>query len=179
MWQISNNKWQELTHDIYCKISNISHTISENFNDYCLILHLFWPIHWSQVLSWEWRCSWSSADSWCSNYIWVIKNFIANSGASYIRSLTVYVENMLLLLSSMKTYNWYRYYQIRDSKEEHSLDSFMRHQVISCHAINSSPPSAAYRHQLIRSTLVQIISCHLFGTKPLSKPTLNYSQLEP
>ena len=21
------------------------------------------PIHWSQVLSWEWRCSWSSADS--------------------------------------------------------------------------------------------------------------------
>ena len=20
------------------------------------------PIHWSQVLSWEWRCSWSSAD---------------------------------------------------------------------------------------------------------------------
>ena len=25
----------------------------------------------------EWRCSWSSADRRCSNYIWVIKNFIA------------------------------------------------------------------------------------------------------
>ena len=49
-----------------------------------------WPIHWSQVLSWEWRCSWSSADRRCSNYIWVINNFIANSGESYIRSLTVY-----------------------------------------------------------------------------------------
>ena len=35
------------------------------------------PIHWSQVLSWEWRCSWSSADRRCSNYIWVINNFIA------------------------------------------------------------------------------------------------------
>ena len=38
-------------------------------------------IHWSQVLSREWRCSWSSADRrcWanrrCSNYIWAINNF--------------------------------------------------------------------------------------------------------
>ena len=46
-------------------------------------------IHWSQVLSWEWRCSWSSADRRCSNYIWVIKNFIDHQGASYIRGLTV------------------------------------------------------------------------------------------
>ena len=30
------------------------------------------PVHWRQVLSWEWRCSWSSADRRCSNYIWVI-----------------------------------------------------------------------------------------------------------
>ena len=35
------------------------------------------PIHWSHVWSWEWRCSWSSADRRCSNYIWVINNFIA------------------------------------------------------------------------------------------------------
>ena len=33
-------------------------------------------IHWSQMLSREWRCSWSSADRRCSNYIWVINNFI-------------------------------------------------------------------------------------------------------
>ena len=32
------------------------------------------PIHWSKVLSWEWRC-WSSADRQCSNYILVINNF--------------------------------------------------------------------------------------------------------
>ena len=25
----------------------------------------------------EWICSWSSTDRWCSNYIWVIKSFIA------------------------------------------------------------------------------------------------------
>ena len=47
------------------------------------------PIHWSQVLSREWRCSWGSADRRCSNYIWVINNFIAFSGATYIRGLTV------------------------------------------------------------------------------------------
>ena len=35
------------------------------------------PIHWSQVLSRERRCSWSSADRRCSNYIWVINDFIA------------------------------------------------------------------------------------------------------
>ena len=35
------------------------------------------PIHWSQVSNRERRCSWSSADRRCSNYIWVINNFIA------------------------------------------------------------------------------------------------------
>ena len=46
-------------------------------------------IHWSQVLSREWGCSWSSADRRCTNYIWVINNFIANQGASCIRGLRV------------------------------------------------------------------------------------------
>ena len=46
-------------------------------------------IHWSHVLSWEWRCSWSSADRRCSNYIWVINKFIAYKGATYIRGFTV------------------------------------------------------------------------------------------
>ena len=45
------------------------------------------PIHWSQVLSLEWRYSWSSADRRCSNYIWVINNFIVYKGAIYIRDL--------------------------------------------------------------------------------------------
>ena len=43
------------------------------------------PIYWSQVLSPEWSCSWSSANMRCSNYIWVINNFIAHPGAPYIR----------------------------------------------------------------------------------------------
>ena len=48
------------------------------------------PIHWSQVLSREWRCSWSSADRRNSNQICVIKNVIAYLGAIYITGLTVY-----------------------------------------------------------------------------------------
>ena len=59
------------------------------------------PIHWSQVLSWEWRCSWSSADRRCSNYIWVINNSIANYDVSYIRGLIV---NMIDGLK--KSSNW-------------------------------------------------------------------------
>ena len=47
------------------------------------------PMHWSQVVSREWRCSWSRADRRCSNYIWVISNFNADEGATYIRGLTV------------------------------------------------------------------------------------------
>ena len=47
------------------------------------------PIHWSLVLSREWRYSWSSADRRCSNYIWVIMNLITYQGASYIRGLMV------------------------------------------------------------------------------------------
>ena len=47
------------------------------------------PIRWGQVLSREWRYSWSSADRRCSNYIWVIDNFIAYQGASLSKSFCV------------------------------------------------------------------------------------------
>ena len=42
---------------------------------------------------------------------------------------------------------------------------------------NSSPPSAAYMRQWIR-TLVQIMACRLFGAKPLPEPMLVYCQLD-
>ena len=54
-------------------------------------------IHWSQVLSREWRCSWSSADRRCSNYIWVIDNFIVYEGATYIRGFTVYACSICII----------------------------------------------------------------------------------
>ena len=44
---------------------------------------------------------------------------------------------------------------------------------------NSSPPSAAYMRQWIRSALVQIMACRLFGAKPLSKLMLGYRQFDP
>ena len=49
------------------------------------------PIYWSQVLSREWTFSWSNADRRCSNYIWVINNFIAYYSATYVRGLTVVI----------------------------------------------------------------------------------------
>ena len=54
------------------------------------------PIHWSRLLSQEWRCSWSSADRQCSNYIWVINNFVAYYGVSNIRGLMVISLKMIL-----------------------------------------------------------------------------------
>ena len=51
------------------------------------------------MLSREWRCSWSSADRRCSNYIWVIDNFIAYKGASYIRGFTVASRALLITTS--------------------------------------------------------------------------------
>ena len=51
-------------------------------------------IPWSQMLSREWRCSCRR----CSNYIWVVDNFIAYYGASYIRDSTVILSECSLLL---------------------------------------------------------------------------------
>ena len=76
------------------------------------------PIHWSQVLSRWWRCSWSSADRRCSNYIWVIDNFIANLGASYIRDLTVYYYYILIIIIFL----WHTsVYELRRSGHEPNL----------------------------------------------------------
>ena len=72
-----------------CHTSNISHTYSPNLMFLILSGSCFCPIHWSQVLSWEWRCSWSSADRRCSNYIWVIDHFIAYQVTIYMIGLTV------------------------------------------------------------------------------------------
>ena len=66
--QILTQEWR------YRRTSNISRTKSQHVNAFCNCLC---PFHWSQVLSREWRCSWSSADRRCSNYFWVINNFIA------------------------------------------------------------------------------------------------------
>ena len=61
-------------------------------------------IHWSQVLSGEWRCSWSSADRRYSNFIWVINSSIAYWGAAYIRSLTVL--HITWLLHTHNDFSW-------------------------------------------------------------------------
>ena len=58
-------------------------------------------------------------------------------------------------------------------------ESRLRHIHVYNKSINSSPPSAAYMHQWIGSSLVQIMACRLLGPKSLSKPMLSYCQLNP
>ena len=65
----------------------------------------FCSIHLSQVLSGEWRCCWSSADRRCSNYIWVINNFIDYWCATYNRGLTVYFLLLCKASSGQNTIN--------------------------------------------------------------------------
>ena len=92
--------------DNYCQFSNIRRTKSQNINVSRLVLQLLCPIHWSQMLSWEWKCSWSSADRRCSNYIWVINNFIAYQGTSYIRDFTVPLTWVLEVSAHQEAQSW-------------------------------------------------------------------------
>ena len=55
-------------------------------------------IYWSQVLIGKWRCIWSNADRRCSNYIWSINNLVAYKGGSYIRDLTVHLDQSIIRL---------------------------------------------------------------------------------
>ena len=73
----------------YRQVSNIRRSQSKTQMFLVSSCSCICPIHWSQMLSWEWRCSWSSADRRCPNYIWVINNFMAYEDASYIRYFTV------------------------------------------------------------------------------------------
>ena len=77
---------QPSIHPMYRQVSNIRRTKSKHLKDSRTVLQLSLP---NPLLGRERRCSWSSADRRCSNYIWVIDNFIANLGESYIRGFTV------------------------------------------------------------------------------------------
>ena len=74
----------------YHKTSNISCTKIPNLKWFPSCCTCLCPIHWSHVLSREWRCSWSSADRRCSNYIWVVNKSIPYQSAAYIRDLIVW-----------------------------------------------------------------------------------------
>ena len=90
-----------LTHVIYSQFSNIRHTQSPNIKVSRLVLQLSLPSPLKPMLSWKWRCSWSSADRRCSNYIWVINNFIAYYGVSYIKDFMVcYLPGFLPAMTS-------------------------------------------------------------------------------
>ena len=84
--KMSRSHKQPSIHSMYRQVSNIRHTESQHLKDSRTVLRLSLP---NPLLGRERRCSWSSADRRCSNYIWVIKNFIANKGEAYIRGFTV------------------------------------------------------------------------------------------
>ena len=59
---------------------NIRHTKSPTWMFFVLSCSCLCLIHWSQVLSQEWRCGWSSTDRQCNR---VINIFIAYKGVAY------------------------------------------------------------------------------------------------
>ena len=83
------------------------------------------PIHWNQRLNREWRYSWSSADRRCSNYIWVINDYILYKGASYIRGFMVYIWNASCFYFVRYTTdgrNWTKWFPIRYDLLAKNLD---------------------------------------------------------
>ena len=73
--KMSRSHKQPGIHSMYRQVSNIRRTKSQHLKDSRTVLQLSLP---NPLLGRERRCSWSSADRRCSNYIWVIDNFIAN-----------------------------------------------------------------------------------------------------
>ena len=71
------------------------------------------PVHWSHVLSQEWRCIWSSAYMGCTNYIWVINKAIACKGVSYIRGFRVhrFCYGPVLLITPPTEWKMAQYHQ--------------------------------------------------------------------
>ena len=97
---------------MYRQTSNISHTKSQSLN-VCRLsrLAVVCPIHFSEVLSLEWRCSWSNVDRLCSNYIRVIKNVIAYYCAICIRGFTVHLlQRIMQMVSALLGFAIDRFY---------------------------------------------------------------------
>ena len=67
-------------------------------------MKLVFPIHWSQVLSREWRCSWSSADRRCSNYILVMKKYCLLRCSLYWR-----IDGMSAWKACFNDHTWSKY----------------------------------------------------------------------
>ena len=70
------------------------------------------PIHWSQMLSGEWRCRRSSTNRCCSNYIWVINNFIGYKDATCIRGLTIVLDIVVFFLSGISSIMLWKCYDV-------------------------------------------------------------------
>ena len=123
------------------------------------------PIYWSQALSQEWRCGWSNADRRCSNYIWVINNFISYQGAAYNRGLTVHVFSPSLRIWLMSC----RVFCCRPPVRLCSLNTTWKveltygkfNNVKWNSTLNSLWPSDVIWRQGSRSTLAQVMACCL------------------
>ena len=150
------------------------------------------PNHWKQVLSWEWRCSWSSVDRRCSNYIWVINNFIAHYGASYTRGWTIHVVfpfNFMIALICPWTLQWLGAKCNRAASSRNSLFNTLRPRQDGRHFADDSFKFIFLNEYVLISmkislefvpkgpinnipALVQIMAWRRLGDKPLSEPMM-------
>ena len=88
---------RERPQERYRQTSNISHNKSQKLNVLCLVLQVSLPNPLKPGVKSEWRCSSSSADRWCSNYIWVINNFIANHKVWLLLEVWQYLANLIMI----------------------------------------------------------------------------------
>ena len=124
---------------IYRKTSCISRTKSQNLNVSCILLQLSLlnPLKPGVKLTMK-------------MYIWVINNFIAWWGATYIRGFTVNFPSLKIL-----TYSWMRL-----------VVYIMAQHLFGTHVLyNLWRQSDVYIHNWTGSSLVQVMVCHIFGGK--------------
>ena len=149
-------------HDWTITKKTIRTTIHENFSK----MKNSKVDRWALSLSREWRCSWSGADRRCSNYIWVINNFIAYQGAPYTRGLTVYdatyySQNNVIPKTDICHRN-YREFRI------HAKDcSITVKYEMHIEGFSTDPPWQFQPHTLIHTSHIKAsrfreILCHMF-----------------
>ena len=90
------------------------------------------PIHWNQVLSWEWRCSWSSADRRCCNYIWVINSCIAYNGTPYVRGLAVCIFKRVIIIVDSIMESWVFEYKSKSAFSQSFYWLFIKASLWNC-----------------------------------------------
>ena len=136
------------------------------------------------MLSRQWR----NADRRCLSYIWVINNFIAYWGATYIRGLTVHFIKYILDCISLYMIKGQacitemtRSYSKPGQKGRHSAGDILKCILLkeNIYILIQIPLQFVRKNKINNnSALIQAMTCPRFGVKPIPEIMMAYLSLK-